>query len=131
MKISTELRNQMVAQYEILLGSTPVLEIRSGTAPSTCEAQDTGTLLASVVLPPDWLTSPTSGTVSLQGTWNGTGLLSGTAGYYRLKTSGGVCHEQGSVYQSGGSGDLELDNTNIAPNQIVQVITWTRTQGGQ
>lgn len=131
MKASTALRNSMIGQYEVYLGTNPVLELRSGTAPVSCEDLDTGTLLASVSLPVDWMTAPTNGTISLQGAWNGVGVASGTVGHYRLKNSVGVCHEQGSVYQTGGSGDLELDNTNIAPNQIVQVTTWTRTQGGQ
>lgn len=131
MKASISLRNSMIGQYEVYLGASPVLELRSGVAPSTCEASDQGTLLASIVLPSDWMTAPVDGSISLQGAWSGTGSASGTVGHYRLKNSGGVCHEQGSVYQSGGSGDLELDNTNIAPNQIVQVTTWTRTQGGQ
>ena len=131
MKLSTTMRNQMVNQYEILLGVNPVLELRSGTAPSSCEDMDSGTLLASITLPNDWMLSPVAGTISIQGTWNGTGIASGTAGYYRLKTSGGTTHEQGTVYQAGGSGDLGLDNVSIAPNQIVQVTTWTRTQGGQ
>lgn len=131
MKASTTLRNSMIGQYEVYLGTNPVLELRSGVAPATCEDLDTGTLLASIALPVDWMTAPTNGTISLQGAWNGVGVASGIVSHYRLKNSGGVCHEQGSVYQAGGSGDLELDNTNIAPNQIVQVTTWTRTQGGQ
>jgi hypothetical protein len=131
MKLSLSMRNQMVSQYEVLLGVNPVLELRSGTAPNFCEDVDSGTLLASITLPNDWMLSPVAGTISIQGTWNGTGIASGTASHYRLKTSGGTVHEQGTVYQAGGSGDLGLDNTNIAPNQIVQVTTWTRTQGGQ
>jgi hypothetical protein len=131
MKISTAMRNQMVSQYEILLGVNPVLEIRSGSAPNFCEDSDSGTLLASITLPSDWMISPVNGTVSIQGIWSGAGIASGNAGHYRLKTSGGTVHEQGTVYQAGGSGDLGLDNTSIAPNQIVQVTTWTRTQGGQ
>jgi len=131
MKLSLSMRNQMISQYEVLLGINPVLELRSGSAPGSCEDSDSGILLASITLPSDWMVPPVAGTVSIQGTWNGTGIASGTAGHYRLKTSGGAVHEQGTVYQTGGNGDLGLDNTNIAPNQIVQVTAWTRTQGGQ
>lgn len=131
MKLSNQIRNQMVAQYETVLGTSPILEIRTGAPPIACESSDTGILLCSITLPSDWLTSPNTGTVSLQGIWNGTGIASGVAGHYRLKNSGGTCHEQGSVYQVGDTGDLALDNINIATNQTVQVITWTRTQGGQ
>lgn len=131
MKLSNQIRNQMISQYETVLGTNPVLELRTGTTPTTCESPDQGVLLCSITLPNDWLTTPTTGTVTLQGGWNGSGVAQGTIGHYRLKTALGVCHEQGTVYQTGGAGDLEVDNTTIATNQIVQVITWTRTQGGQ
>jgi hypothetical protein len=121
----------MIAQYETFLGTNPVLELRSGTAPVSCESADTGTVLATISLPTDWMTAPSNGSISQQGSWSGVGGASGIAAHYRLKNSGGVCHEQGTVYQTGGTGDLELDNTNITSNQIVQVVTWTRTQGGQ
>lgn len=131
MKLSNSIRNSMIGQYEVYLGANPVLEIRTGTQPSTCEDLDTGTMLASITLPNDWMTNPTNGSIALQGTWNGIGVAAGVGGHYRLKSAGGTTHEQGTVYQIGGTGDLGLDNTNIAPNQIVQVTTWTRTQGGQ
>jgi hypothetical protein len=130
-KLSTALRNAMIASYESYLGTAPVLQVFTGTEPLSTTLPDTGTKLLDIALPADWLTAPVNGGVALQGTWTGTALASGTCGYYRLKSSDGVVQEQGTVYQSGGAGDLELDNVALTINQTVQVLTWTRTQGGQ
>jgi hypothetical protein len=131
MKLSTELRNQMLAQYESFLGPSPVIEIRTGTAPATCEDTATGTNLVSITLPTDWFTTPITGTVSKQGTWSATSQAQGTAGHYRFRSNSGIVHEQGTITTAGGGGDLEIDSINIALSQIVQIVTWTRTQGGQ
>jgi hypothetical protein len=131
MKLSVDIRNSMILQYETYLGTSPTVELRTGPAPVSTTDSDTGTLLAVIALPLDWLSAPVNGAVSLQGSWIGTATSSGTATHYRLKNSSGITHEQGSVSITGGGGDLELDNTNLALNQIVQVTTWTRTQGGQ
>jgi hypothetical protein len=131
MKLSAAIRNSMISQYETYLGTSPTIELRTGLVPASTTDVDTGTLLAVITLPLDWLSAPVNGTVSLQGSWVGTTISSGTATHYRLKNSSGITHEQGSVSITGGGGDLELDNTNLALNQIVQVTTWTRTQGGQ
>jgi hypothetical protein len=130
-KLSTNLRNAMIGSYESYLGISPTLQIFTGTEPASITLADTGTKLLDITLPTDWLTAPSNGSVALQGTWTGTALAPGTCGYYRLKSSGGAVHEQGSVYQTGGVGDLELDNVVLTINQTVQVLTWTRTQGGQ
>ncbi len=130
-QLSTSLRNAMISSYESFLGTNPVLQIFTGAAPALTTDADSGTKLLDIALPSDWLTAAANGSVTLQGTWTGVALVGGTCGYYRLKASDGTVHEQGTVYQSGGVGDLELDNVNLAINQTVQVLTWTRTQGGQ
>lgn len=130
-KLSTPLRNAMISGYETFLGTSPKLQVFTGTPPATTSDSDTGTMLLDITLPSDWLTAPNNGSVTLLGTVTGTAIVGGTCGYYRLKTSAGVTHEQGTVYQTGSTGDLELDNTTLTINQTVQVLTWTRTQGGQ
>lgn len=130
-QLGTTLRNAMIGQYETTIGTGPKLQLRSGAQPSNCAAADSGTLLCEITLPSDWMTSASSGAVTLNGTWAGSGAAAGTAAHYRLKDSTGTtCHEQGSVTATGGGGDLTVDNTNIATSQAVSVTTWTRTQGG-
>lgn len=130
-QLGTTLRNNMVGQYETTVGTTPKLQIRTGAQPANCAAADSGTLLCELTLPSDWMTAASSGSISLNGSWTGTGAAAGTAAHYRLKDStGATCHEQGSVTATGGGGDLTLDNTSIAASQAVSVTSWTRTQSG-
>lgn len=130
-QLGTTLRNNMVGQYETTIGTAPKLQIRTGAQPANCAAADSGTLLCELTLPTDWMTAASSGSISLNGSWTGTGAAAGTAAHYRLKDSAGsTCHEQGSVTATGGGGDLTLDNTSIAVSQAVSVTSWTRTQSG-
>lgn len=130
-QLSTTLRDAMIGQYETTIGASPKLQIRSGSVPANAAAADAGTLLCEITLPADWMTAASSGSISLNGTWSGTGAAAGTAAHYRLKNNAGtVTHEQGTVTATGGGGDLTLDNTSIAVSQTVNVTSWSRTQGG-
>lgn len=134
-QLGTTLRNNMIGQYETTLGTTPKLILRSGTQPADCAAVDSGTFLAILTLPSDWMNAASNGSITKNGTWTGTASAAGTVGHYRLKDSTatstdntGTTHEQGSVGQ--GTGDLSLDNVVVANGQTITVTTWTRTQGG-
>lgn len=130
-QLGTTLRNNMIGQYETTVGTSPKLQLRSGAQPANCAAADSGTLLAELTLPADWMGAASAGAVALAGSWAGTGAAAGTIAHYRLKDSAGsVCHEQGSVTLTGGGGDLTVDNTSIGVGQAVSVTSWTRTQGG-
>ncbi len=84
--------------YSTTLGTTGVtLLLFTGAPPANCAAADSGTTLATLSLPSTPLGSSSSGTISKSGTWSGTASGTGTAGYYRLKASGGACVEQGTV----------------------------------
>lgn len=97
-KVSVAVVNAMNDAYETTIGATPVMQFRTGAPPANCAAADTGTLLASLTLPSDWLTASSSGVKSKSGTWSGTGAAAGDTGYYRIKDSGlTTCHEQGTV----------------------------------
>lgn len=128
---STTLRTTMIGQIETTVGTSPKLQLRTGAPPANCGAADSGTLLAEITLPADWLTAASAGAVALNGTWTGTFSAGGTIDHYRLKDSAGTtCHEQGTVTATGGGGDLTVDNVNAAISQPVNVTSWTRTQGG-
>lgn len=136
-QLGTTLRNNMISQYESTAGLSPKLMLRSGAVPANAAAVDSGTLLAIITLPSDWMGNAASGSVALIGSWAGTGLAAGTVAHYRLKDSTatstdntGTTHEQGTVTATGGGGDLTLDNVVIAASQAVSVTGWTRTQGG-
>jgi hypothetical protein len=125
-QLAVSTRNARLDAIETDLGTSPILEIRSGAQPADCAAADSGTVLATLNLPSDWMNAAASGQKTKSGTWQDTsGDAAGTAAHFRLKTSGGVCKAQGSVGQ--GSGDLQLDNTSIAVGQQVTVTAFTLT----
>ena len=127
-QLAVSTRNARLDAIETDLGADPILEIRSGAQPADCAAADSGTVLASMPLPSDAFAAAANGSKAKSGTWEDpTGDAAGTAAHFRLKTSGGVCKLQGSVGQ--GTGDLQLDNTNIAVGQQVTITAFTLTDG--
>ena len=129
-QFSTTARNASLDAIETTVGTTPTLEIRTGTAPASCSAADTGTLLASMILPADWAAAAATGSKTLLGAWQDAAAdAAGTAGHFRLK-QGAVCHIQGSISATGGGGDMTMDNTSIAVGQQVTVNDCTLTAGG-
>jgi hypothetical protein len=125
---STTLRNNQLDQVESTTGTSAKLQIRTGAQPANCAAADAGSLLAELTLPSDWMNAASSGTKTLLGTWTGTASGSGTAAHFRIKDNAGTTtHMQGSVGE--GSGDLSLDNTDIASGQTVNVTAFTITAG--
>jgi hypothetical protein len=49
------------------------------------------------------------------------------AGYFSIMTANGNIYVQGNCTVTAGGGDLTLDNTNIAVNQVVNVTGFTLT----
>src|SRR5688500_7087221 len=99
LQLSTTVRNARLDAIETTIGTSPILEIRTGAQPANCAAADSGTLLASMTLPSDWMAAAASGAKALSGTWSDPSANNaGTAAHFRIKDSGGsTCHMQGSV----------------------------------
>lgn len=131
LQYSVIVRTNKMGTIETTVGTAPQLELWSGSLPANCAATATGTLLAQAALPSDWLAAAAAGAVSKTGTWQVTGLTSGTIGYFRITRSGspGECDIQGDVTATGGGGAMEVDNTSIALSQVVTVNTFTLTAG--
>lgn len=132
LQFSTTYRNAILDQFESTIGTSAILEIRSGAAPADCATADSGTLLASMSLPSDWMAAASSGSKALSGTWQDLSAnATGTAAHFRVKDSGGTTtHCQGTVTATGGGGDLTLDNTSIASGQQVTITGFTLTAPG-
>lgn len=129
LQYSVTVRNARLDVVESTIGASPVLEIRSGAPPVNCAAADTGTVLATVNLPADWMAAASAGSKSKSGTWQDLSAdASGTAGYFRFK-QGGTCHMQGTCTITGGGGDMILDNTNFAVGQVFTVVNFALTAG--
>ena len=127
MKIGVALANAMLAAYETAGGTTPTLTFFSGAVSANCAAADPTGSLAVMTLPSDWMGTPTGGIVDKTGSWTFSGAgTTGTILSYRMKTTGAVCFEQGTVTITGGGGDLTVDSTSYTNGQTITVTTWNR-----
>lgn len=131
-QFSTGVRNAMLDAWETAVGVSAVLKIRTGAQPATVATADSGTVLATLNLPSDWMAAASAGAKVKSGTWEDTGAdATGTAAHYRLYASDGTtCHEQGSITATGGGGDLELITVSIIATQPITITGFTKTMGG-
>lgn len=129
LQLSTSVRNARLDAIETTISTSAIMKIRSGSAPADCATADSGTVLASLTLPSDWLAAASSGSKAKSGTWQDASAdATGTAAHFRIYDSGGTtCHIQGTVTATGGGGDLTLDNTSIASGQSVTITSFSLT----
>lgn len=127
MQLSTAIRAAMANAAESVVGVSPVLKIYTGPAPANPAAAATGTVLASMTLPSDWLTDPGDGTKALSGTWHDTSAAnSGIPGYFRIWDSTvTTCGHQGSVGLPGAGCDLSIDTGSVLYITASSVVTAT------
>ena len=130
-KFSVEVRNARLDALETAIGTSAVLKIRSGSAPTNITDADSGTVLATLSLPSDWMANAASGSKSKSGTWQDTSAdNTGTAAHFRLYASDGTTqHMQGSITATGGGGDMTVDNTSFVTGQSFTVTAFTLTDG--
>jgi hypothetical protein len=126
-QFSVAARNAALDAIETAAGTSAILRIRSGSAPATCATADSGTVLATLNLPSDWLGAALAGSKALSVTWQDAAAdATGTAAHFRVYDStGATCHIQGTVTATGGGGDMTLDNVSIATGQQVNVTAFT------
>ena len=128
LQLSETVRNARLDAIETTIGTSPTLEIRTGAQPANTAAADSGTLLANLSLPSDWMAAAASGSKAKSGTWQDTSADgTGTAAHFHIKSSGGTVHMQGSVTATGGGGDLTVDNTSFAAGQAFTITAFTLT----
>jgi hypothetical protein len=129
-QFSVAARNAALDAIETTISTAPTLELRTGATPADCATAASGTLLASISLPSDWMAAASSGTKTLLGTWQDASAdAAGTAGHFRIK-QGATCHVQGTVTITGSGGDMTLDNNVLALGQQVTITGFTLTAGG-
>lgn len=129
LQLSVAARNARLDAIETVIGTAPILEIRTGAAPANCAAADSGTVLATLTLPSDWMAAASVGAKAKSGTWQDASAdATGTAAHFRIKDSGGTtCHLQGTV--GVGTGDLQVDNNSFASGQSFTITSFTLTDG--
>lgn len=127
LQLSIAVRNARLDAIEATIGVTPIMKIRSGAPPANCATAATGTVLATLNLPSDWMGAASSGAKALSGTWSDAAAdAAGTAGWFEVLDSGGTNRGmQGTVTATGGGGDMEVDNTIFAAGQPFSVTSFT------
>jgi hypothetical protein len=134
MQKSVAVRNAQNDAIESTIGVSAVLKIRTGAAPANCAAADTGTVVATMALPSDWMANSASGVKGLSGTWQDAAADNASGGgtlHWRIYASDGTtCHLQGTVTVTSGGGELQLDNININQGQQVTVSAFNITASG-
>lgn len=129
-QFSVAARNAALDSIETATGTAPTLTLRTGSVPANCAAARAGTVLATLVLPSDWLTAASGGSKALSGTWQDVAAdAAGTAAHFSVD-QGATCHIQGTVTATGGGGDMTIDNTSIAVGQQVTITAFNMTAGG-
>lgn len=131
LQYSTSVRNAQLDAIETTISTSAVLKLRSGSPPSDVATADSGTVLATLSLPSDWLAAASSGSKAKSGTWEDTSAdATGTIGHFRVYASDGTtAHIQGTVTATGGGGDMTVDNTSVASGQNVTVSSFTISRG--
>lgn len=131
LQYSVTVRNAKLDAIETAIGASAVLKIRSGAPPANVAAADSGTVLATVNLPADWMAAASSGSKAKSGTWEDTSAdATGTAGHFRIYASDGTTpHIQGTVTTSGGGGDMVVDSVSFTAGQNFTVTGFTLTSG--
>ncbi len=129
-QFSDAARNASLDAIETAIGTGPTLRIRTGAPPTNCAAARTGTVLATMALPSDWMAAAASGSKGLAGLWQDLAAdAAGTAGHFEIM-QGATCHMQGTVSATGGGGDMEIQNTSIAVGQQITVTAFNINAGG-
>jgi len=128
-QLSVAARNARLDTIETTIGASPVLKIFTGSPPVNCADPDSGTVLATISLPSDWMAAASGGSKAKSGTWEDLSAdNSGTAGHFRVYDNGvTTCHIQGTVGTSGA--DMTVNSTSFTAGQSFTVNSFTLTDG--
>lgn len=126
-QFSAAVANAMLDAIETTIGASAVLKIRTGAAPANVAAADSGSVLATVALPSDWMAAASGASKAKSGTWSDASAdATGTAAHFRIYAADGTtAHWQGTITATGGGGDMTVDNTSFAVGQSFTVNTFT------
>jgi hypothetical protein len=128
---STAIANNRLDQVESTIGVSAILKIRTGAPPATVATASTGTVLATVNLPSDWMAAAATRAKAKSGTWEDTAAdAAGTAGHFEITASDSTTvGMRGTVTATGGGGDMVVDNVVFAVGQDFTVTGFTLTHG--
>ena len=127
-QLSVAVRNARLDQIETTTGTAPTLTMRTGSPPANCAAARSGTVLATIALPTDWLAAAASGAKGITGgPWTDASAdASGTFGHFSID-QGATCHIQGTAGIAGT--DMIVDSAVITILQSFSITAFTLTDG--
>lgn len=126
-------RNARLDTIESTNGASCSLEIRTGAQPATCATAGSGTILATINLPADWMAAASGGAKAISGSWvDSSADNTGTAAHFRVYNSQATkdnttCFMQGSVATS--AADMIVDSVSFTASQQFTVTAFTLTDG--
>lgn len=125
-KLTNAVASTLANAITTAVGTSGRCKIYSGSAPATADTAVTGTLLVDVPLSATAFGSASNGVITLNGVpLTVAASASGTAGYFRITTSGGTAILQGDVGTSGAQ--LNLNTTTITSGVNVTITSGTVT----
>jgi len=100
LKYSTTVNNACLNAIEDAIGPSAIMKLRTGPAPANLASADSGTVLATIALPANWMADAAAGSKAKSGTWSTTASAGGWGGHYRIYAADGVTpHIQDLVSQ--------------------------------
>lgn len=128
-KFSETVRNQRLDAIETAISTSAVLKLRTGAPPTNISDADSGTVVATLNLPSDWMAAAASGQKAKSGTWEDLSAdNSGIIGHFRIYASNGTTqHIQGTAGET--TEDMVLDNADVNAGQSITITSFTLTDG--
>lgn len=131
MRKSLAVRNAQLDALEATIGTSAILRLRSGAQPAASGNEigaSSGTVIATMQLPSDWMGNAAAGLKQKLGTWSDTAADAANAGgamHWEIVASNGTTkHLDGTVTVTGGGGEVQLQNLNIAVGQPVEITAF-------
>lgn len=132
LQYSVAVNNAKLDAIETVIGVSAILKIRSGAAPATVAAADSGTVLATVLLPSVWMSAASGASKAKLGTWQD--LLAdatGTAGHFRFYATDGVTAHLQGTYGTAATDDMIGDSVSFTAGQGFTINTFQITAANQ
>ena len=128
---STAIANARLDVVESTIGASAIMKIRTGAPPATVASASTGTVLATLNLPSDWMAAASARSKAKSGAWTDASAdATGTAGHFEITASDGTTvGMRGTVSASGGGGDMIVSTTTFNSGETFTVNTFTINAG--
>ena len=129
LQFSILVRNARLDAIETQISTLAKLKIFTTAPPADCDTADSGTVLATLDLPSDWMAAAAAGSKAKAGTWEDTSAdATGTAGHFRVYASDGTtCGIQGTVGTA--ATDMIVDSVDFNITQAFTISSFTITDG--